>query len=126
MTNAENATQTSIESPSSDSANKTASARLSAHELTQLEEIAKRHKTTPSALIRELILEKIQKETGPQKADILLTEIVGLRLTLVNLLGPLACNEEPPTRKRVEAILEEIKRIKPQVALDILNGETRK
>jgi hypothetical protein len=122
MTNTENATPESI----SDSANKTASARLSAHELSQLEEIAKRHKTTPSALIRELILEKIQKEKGPQKADLVLAEIVAVRLILANILGPMACEQELMTKQRVEAILAEIKKVKNQAALEIQNGETRK
>jgi hypothetical protein len=119
MTNTENATPESI----SDSANKTASARLSAHELNQLEEIAARSKLTVSAFIRELILAKIQKEKGSPKADILLTEIVGIRLLLMNILGPLACEQELMTKQRVEAIVAEIKKVKHRVALQIQNGE---
>jgi hypothetical protein len=123
MTNMENATKSSVESPTSDSANSTASARLSAHELSQLEAIAERYKTTNSALIRELILEKIQKEKGPQKADILLAEIVAIRLILVNILGPMAGGGEPLTKQQVASILDQIKKVKNKVALEIQNGE---
>jgi hypothetical protein len=119
------AVQESIESSPSDSANKTVSAKLSAHELSQLEEIAERCNLTNSALIRKLILEKIQNEKGPPKADLLLAEIVGVRLILVNLLGPLVCDQEPMTKQRVDAILDEIKKVKHEAALQIQNGETR-
>jgi hypothetical protein len=126
MPNDENSTQTSIESASSDSANKTASARLSAHELNQLDAIAKRSNTTVSSLIRELILAKIQSEKGPPKADILLTEIVDIRLMLRNLLVPIAIGSEPMTQQRADVILAEIKKLKNKVALELQNGETRK
>jgi hypothetical protein len=126
MPNDENATQTSIESASSDSANKTASARLSAHELNQLDAIAKRSNTTVSSLIRELILAKIESEKGPPKADILLTEIVDIRLMLRNLLVPIAIGSEPMTQQRADVILAEIKKLKNKVALELQNGETRK
>jgi hypothetical protein len=122
MTNTESAITESI----SDSANRTVSARLSAHELGQLEEIAERCDLTNSALIRKLILEKIQNEKGPPKADPLLAEIVGVRLLLVNVLGPMACDEEPLTKQRFESIVDQIKKVKHEVALTIHNGGTRK
>jgi hypothetical protein len=124
MKSMDTAAQESIESPTSDSANKTVSARLSAHELSQLEGIAKRCKLTNSALVRELILEKIQTENGPPKADPLLTEIVGVRLLLLNLLGPMAAGAEPLTKQRVDAIVDEIKKVKHKAALQIQNAET--
>jgi hypothetical protein len=126
MNSMENDGQESIESPPSDSANKTVSAKLSAHELSQLEEIAERCDLTNSALIRKLILEKIKTEKGPQKADPVLAEIVGVRLLLVNVLGPMACDEEPLTKQRFESIADQIKKVKHEVALAIQNGGTRK
>jgi hypothetical protein len=126
MTNNETAVQKSVESPQSNSANMTVSAKLSAHELSQFEAIAERCKLTNSALIRELILGKIESEKGPPKADPLLAEIVAVRLLLVNLLPPLVCDQEPMTKQRVEAIIDEIKRLKNQVALQLQNGGTRK
>jgi hypothetical protein len=126
MNSMENDGQESIESPPSDSANKTVSAKLSAHELSQLEEIAERCDLTNSALIRKLILEKIKTEKGPPKADPLLAEIVGVRLLLVSLLGPVAAGWEPFTNQRVEEIIDRSTKTKHQVALQIQNGGTRK
>jgi hypothetical protein len=126
MTNTESAIQESIESTPSDSARMTVSAKLSANELSQFEEIAGRCNLTNSAMIRKLILEKIQTEKGPPKADPLLAEIVAVKLILVNLLPPLVCDQEPMTKQRVEAIIDEIKKVKHKVALEIQNGGTRK
>jgi hypothetical protein len=126
MNSMENDGQESIESPPSDSANKTVSAKLSAHELSQFEEIAGRCNLTNSAFIRKLILEKIQTEKGPPKADLLLAEIVGVRLLLVNVFGPMVLGQEPITKQRYESIMDEIKKVKHEVALQIQNGGTRK
>jgi hypothetical protein len=122
----ENAGQESIESTPSDSANKTVSTKLSTHELSQLEAIAKRSNLTISSLIRELILAKIQKEKGPPKADFVLAEIVAVKLILMNIFAPIAWDQELMTKQRVEAILAEIKKVKHKAALEIQNGETRK
>jgi hypothetical protein len=126
MNSTENATKESVEFPTSDSANKTVSTKLSTHELSQLEALAERYKTTNSALIRELILAKIQTEKGPQKADLVLTEIVGVYAFLQNVLGPLVCGQEPITKQHFDAILAEIKKGKHKAALQLQNGETRK
>jgi hypothetical protein len=95
---------------------KTAGTKLSIGECAALDTLCRRLNTTPGEFIRGLILAKIHE---PQAADPLLAEIVGIRLMLRNLLAPLAAGMEPMTKQRVEAILDEIKRLQPQVALDI-------
>jgi hypothetical protein len=72
-----------------------------------------------SEWIRGLILAELQRGKDASKPDPLLAEIVGVRLLLVNLLGPLLCGQEPLTKQRFESIVDEIRRVKHQVALDI-------
>jgi Ribbon-helix-helix protein, copG family len=110
--------------------------KLTQEELSELTAEAKRSGLSRSQWMRVALLARLRRQAPIerlklppkelQKADILLTEIVGIRLMLRNLLAPLAAGMEPMTKQRVEAILDEIKRLQPQVALDILNGETRK
>jgi hypothetical protein len=108
---------------------KTIHAKLSAQELAHLEALADHRKQTISSLVRDLVVAEIKKENEPDKVDPVLAEIVGVRLLLVNLLGPLPPGQEPLTRPRFESIVAEIKKIKRQVALDIqrdLKGEAGK
>jgi hypothetical protein len=86
----------------------------------QLATLALERGETPAALVQRLIFAEINR---PQTPDPVLTEIVGIRLMLRNLLAPLAAGAEPMTKHRVEAILDEIKRLQPQVALDIQRGK---
>jgi hypothetical protein len=91
--------------------------KLTQAEHAEVKKLAARSCQPRSEWIRELILAKLQK--GPHKADLVLTEIVGLRLLLVNLLGPLASGQEPITEARLQQILDEVKKVKHQIALDI-------
>jgi hypothetical protein len=93
--------------------------KLSVEELRDFEGVVEQRETTQGELIRDLILAEIAKPTPPQKADPLLTEIVGVRLLLVNLLGPIASGQPPLTAAGLESVLDQIKRVKHQVALDI-------
>jgi hypothetical protein len=108
-----------IDASDSRARTKTAGTKLSIAELAAFEAHCRRLDITPGELIRRLIMAELQRGTVPQKADPLLTEIVGVRLLLVNLLGPLASSQEPITKHRFESIVDEIKRVKHQVALDI-------
>jgi hypothetical protein len=98
---------------------KTAGTKLSIAELAAFEAHCRRLDITPGELIRRLIMAELQLAKEPQKADPVLAEIVGVRLLLVNLLGPVAAGQDPITKQRVESIADEIKRVKHQVALDI-------
>ena len=91
--------------------------KLSAEELRNFESLVELRSTTQAELIRDLILAEIAKTTT-RKPDPVLSEIVGVRMLLVNLLQP-RDEREPLTRESFEALLGEIKRMKKQVALDI-------
>jgi hypothetical protein len=91
--------------------------KLSAEELRSFESLVELRSTTQAELIRDLILAEIAKKTT-RKPDPLLSEIVGVRMLLVNLLQP-RDEHEPLTRESFETLLAEIKRMKKQVALDI-------
>lgn len=91
--------------------------KLSAEELRSFESLVELRSTTQAELIRDLILAEIAKKTA-RKPDPVLSEIVGVRMLLVNLLQP-RDEHEPLTRESFEALLGEIKRMKKQVALDI-------
>jgi hypothetical protein len=91
--------------------------KLSAEELRSFESLVELRSTTQAELLRDLILAEIAKKTT-RKPDPLLSEIVGVRMLLVNLLQPRDAHE-PLTRESFEVLLGEIKRMKKQVALDI-------
>jgi hypothetical protein len=79
--------------------------------------------------VRELVLPELRDNCGKEVLDPILSEIVGVRLLLVNLLKPQATGQVPFTAGGFESLLEEIKHVKRQVALDIqrdFNGENSK
>jgi hypothetical protein len=98
---------------------KTVATKLSSRELRDLEALAARREQTPAGLIRQLILGELAKDGEPPSADPLLSEIIGVRLLLVNLLKPHAAGEKPLTLERFEAMLSEIQKVKKQLALKV-------
>jgi hypothetical protein len=98
---------------------KNVSAKLSEHEAARLDSLASRRERTRGELIRELILAELEKDSAPCGVDPVLSEIVGVRLLLVNLLRPQATGQAPYSTVGFEALLDQIKQVKRQVALDI-------
>ena len=74
--------------------------------------------------VRELVLRELRGNSGKEVPDPILSEVVGIRLLLVNLLKPQATGQVPFTAIGFESLLEEIKRVKRQVALDIQRNST--
>ena len=104
---------------------KTAGTKLSREEMSTLEAHCKRLATNPGELIRQLILAELERDSR-SKANPILSEIVGVRLLLVNLLRPQATGQAPYTTVGFEALLDQIKHVKHELALDIersFNGE---
>jgi len=97
----------------------TVATKISGQELVNLKALAARRRQSTSDLIRELILAELERDSGPSKADPILSEIVGVRLLLVNLLRPQATGQAPYSTVGFEALLDQIKQVKRQVALDI-------
>ena len=97
----------------------TVATKISGQELVNLKSLAARRRQSTSDLIRELILAELERDSGPSKVDPILSEIVGVRLLLVNLLRPQATGQAPYSTVGFEALLDQIKQVKRQVALDI-------
>jgi hypothetical protein len=97
----------------------TVATKISGQELVNLKALAARRRQCTSDLIRELILAELERDSGPSKVDPILSEIVGVRLLLVNLLRPQSTGQAPYSTAGFEALLDQIKQVKRQVALDI-------
>lgn len=69
--------------------------------------------------VRELVLRELRGNSGKEAPDPLLSEIIGVRLLLVNLLKPQAAGEKPLTMERFEAMLTEIQKVKKQLAVKV-------
>jgi hypothetical protein len=65
------------------------------------------------------VLRELRGNSGKETPDPLLSEIIGVRLLLVNLLKPQAAGEKPLTLERFEAMLSEIQKVKKQLALKV-------
>ena len=93
------------------------SSKLTARETRELDALAAKRGLPRGEVIRQLILAELAKDAAPPKADPLLSEIIGVRLLLVNLLKPQLSGEKPLTPDGFEAMLTEIQKIKKQLAL---------
>jgi hypothetical protein len=98
---------------------KTAGTKLSRAELSALEAHCKRLATKPGELIRQLILGELEKDRSSSKVDPVLSEIIGVRLLLVNLLKPQVAGQAPLSPVGFELLLDQIKKVKREVALQI-------
>ena len=99
----------------------TVATKIGGQELVKLKGLAARRRQSTSDLIRELILAELERDSGPSRVDPILSEIVGVRLLLVNLLRPQATY----STVGFEALLDQIKQVKRQVALDIQRDSMR-
>lgn len=104
---------------------KTAGTKLNAEELAALEKHCQDRNTTPGEFIRELILTAIAN-SGDEKSsnDPALTEILGVRLLLVNVLRPLAAGQKLMP-EAFDKLLDEISAAKHELA-GKLAPETRR
>jgi hypothetical protein len=97
---------------------KVASTKLSRKELTDFERLAKSRGTTPANLIRQLILRELRQDAGDSTVSAELTETIGLRLMLTNLLKPVATGQKI-TPEIFDAIMAEVRRTKREVAVEV-------
>jgi hypothetical protein len=96
---------------------KVASTKLSRKELTEFERLAKSRGVTPANLIRQLILRELRQDAGEATVSAELTEIIGLRLMLANLLKPIATGQKI-TPEIFDAIMAEVRKTKREVAVE--------
>ena len=91
--------------------------KLSPREVADIEHLAKRRGQQRGELIRRLILDELSRDGGEPAASAELSEIVGLRLMLTNVLKPLATGQKL-TPEVFDGIMTEVKKRKRAVAVE--------
>ncbi len=91
--------------------------KLSPREVADVERLAKDRGQQRGELIRQLILAEVQRNDGEPTASPELSEIVGLRLMLTNVLKPLATGQKI-TPEVFDGIMVEVKKRKRAVAIE--------
>ena len=91
--------------------------KLSPREVADLERLAKQRGQQRGELIRRLILDELSRDGGGPTASAELSEIVGLRLMLMNVLKPLAAGQKL-TPEVFDGIMTEVKKRKRAVAVE--------
>jgi len=93
------------------------SSKLSRSEAERFDVLAKRRGQQRGELIRRLILDELSRDGGEPNASAELSEIVGLRLMLMNVLKPLAAGQKI-TPEVFDGIMMEVKKRKRAVAVE--------
>jgi hypothetical protein len=93
------------------------SSKLSRSETERFDALAKRRGQQRGELIRQLILDELSRDGGKPTASAELSEIVGLRLMLTNVLKPLATGQKL-TPEVFDGIMTEVKKRKKAVAVE--------
>ncbi|MDR3546867.1 MAG: ribbon-helix-helix domain-containing protein [Candidatus Pacebacteria bacterium] len=93
------------------------SSKLSRSETERFDALAKRRGQQRGELIRRLILDELTRDGGEPAASAELSEIVGLRLMLTNVLKPLATGQKL-TPEVFDGIMTEVKKRKKAVAIE--------
>ena len=93
------------------------SSKLSRSETERFDALAKRRRQQRGELIRRLILDELSRDGGEPAASAELSEIVGLRLMLTNVLKPLATGQKL-TPEVFDGIMTEVKKRKRAVAIE--------
>jgi hypothetical protein len=93
------------------------SSKLSQSEITRFDALAKRRGQHRGEFIRSLILDELTRDSGEPSASAELSEIVGIRLMLMNVLKPLAAGQKL-TPEVFDGIMTEVKKRKRAVAAE--------
>ena len=93
------------------------SSKLSRSETELFDALSKRRGQQRGELIRRLILDELSRDGGEPAASVELSEIVGLRLMLTNVLKPLATGQKL-TPEVFDGIMTEVKKRKRAVAVE--------
>ena len=93
------------------------SSKLNRSETERFDALAKRRGQQRGELIRRLILDELSRDGGEPAASVELSEIVGLRLMLTNVLKPLATGQKL-TPEVFDGIMTEVKKRKRAVAIE--------
>ena len=93
------------------------SSKLSRSEAERLDSLAKKRGQQRGECIRHLILDELTRDSGEPTASPELSEIVGVRLMLTNLLKPLATGLKI-TPEVFDGIMVEVKKRKTALAVE--------
>ena len=91
--------------------------KLNEQELRDLESLVRKRGTSQGELIRQLILRELRQDAGNTTVSVELTETIGLRLMLANLLKPIATGQKI-TPEVFDAIMAEVRKTKREVAVE--------
>jgi hypothetical protein len=91
--------------------------KLSPNEVAEVERLAKKRGQPRGELIRQLILTELRRNDNPPTASVELSEIVGVRLMLTNLLKPLTTGLKI-TPEVFDGIMVEVKKRKTALAVE--------
>ena len=104
---------------------KTAGTKLNADELATLEKHCRDRNITPGELIRRLVFAELERgKTELSPGEPMLTEILGVRLLLVNVLRPLAAGQKV-TPETFDRLLNEISTAKHELAQKLISERRR-
>jgi hypothetical protein len=92
--------------------------KLNVQENQAFEALAKKRGQTRGDLLRQLILRELRHDSRESAASPELTEIIGLRLMLANLLKPIATGQKI-TPEIFDAIMAEVRKTKCEVAVEV-------
>jgi hypothetical protein len=93
------------------------SSKLTRSEAEALDSLAKKRGKQRGELIRQLILAEVQRSYAEPTASPELSELVGIRLMLTNVLKPLAAGQKI-TPEVFDGIMVEVKKRKRAVAIE--------
>jgi len=93
------------------------SSKLSQNETALFDALAKRRGQQRGEFIRRLILEELSRDSGEPTASAELSELVGIRLMLMNVLKPIAAGQKL-TPEVFDGIMAEVKKRKKAVAVE--------
>lgn len=119
MPNLEVESGLATDAPREEFRNTNVSSKLTRTETEKLDSLASERGLQRGELIRELILRELQQPAGIPSASLELTEVIGLRLMLTNLLRPLS-QAQPITQERFDAIMTEVRRSKSEIAAELV------
>lgn len=97
----------------------TASTKLTAKEFVELENVAVGRGLSPGEWIREVLLREVDRASGCESTQVILTEIVGLQLFLTNVLAPIARGEKI-SAEQYQEIMRQVKSSKHKAAQEVL------
>jgi hypothetical protein len=93
------------------------SSKLNRSEAQQFDALARKRGLQRGELIRQLILRELREDVGKSTVSAELTETIGLRLMLTNLLKPIATGQRI-TPDVFDAIMAEVRKVKREIAVE--------